>query len=117
MKIINSLFNIPKSEFDESENNITKYNIITLGSSAVGKTSIFHRLIDDKFIKVYQTTLVANCLEYHLKYGGNKYTFVFWDTSGQEKFKSITANYLNNADGVLFVFDINNKDSFDDLES
>ena len=117
IKIINSLFNIPKSEFNESENNINKYNIITLGSSAVGKTSIFHRLINGKFIKAYETTLAINYLEYRLKYEGNKYTLVFWDTSGQEKFKSITANYLNKADGVLFVFDINNKESFDDLES
>lgn len=116
IKIINSLFNIPKSEFENSEKDSNKYNIITLGSSAVGKTSIFQRLINEKFTKVYQNTINIELLEYRLKYGGNKYILSFWDTNGQEKFKSITKNYLNQADGVLFVFDINNKDSFDDLE-
>jgi len=117
IEIINSLFNIPKSEFEGSKQNANKYNIITLGSSAVGKTSIFNRLINDNFISAYQNTITINFLEYRLKYKGNKYILTFWDTSGQETYKSITKNYLNKADGVLFVYDINNRDSFDDLES
>ena len=111
------MFNIPKSEFEESENNLNKYNIITLGNSAVGKTSIFRRLIDENFINEYASTIGIGFIEYRLKYRGNKYTLVFWDTSGQERFKSLTTSYLNKADGVLFVFDLNNKDSFDSLES
>ena len=111
------MFNIPKSEFEESENNLNKYNIITLGNSAVGKTSIFRRLIDENFINEYASTIGIGFIEYRLKYRGNKYTLIFWDTSGQERYKSITTNYLNKADGVLFVFDLNNKDSFDSLES
>ena len=46
-----------------------------------------------------------------------KYKLTLNDPSGQEKFKSITKNYLRNTDGVLFIYDISNQDSFNDLES
>ena len=34
-----------------------------------------------------------------------------WDTAGEEYFKSITRSYYKGAVGVLFVYDITNKDS------
>ncbi len=40
-----------------------------------------------------------------------------WDTCGQERFRSLTANYYRNADGVLLVFDVNEPESFDNLKS
>ena len=36
---------------------------------------------------------------------------------GQETYKSITKNYLRNSDGVLFVFDLSERESFDNLKS
>ena len=35
------------------------------------------------------------------------------DTAGQEKFKSISENYLKGTDGVILVFDLTNKETFD----
>ena len=37
------------------------------------------------------------------------------DTAGQEKYKSLAKAYLKNADGVLFIFSLNEKESFDDM--
>ena len=39
------------------------------------------------------------------------------DTCGQEKYKSIWKQYYKEADGILLVFDISNKDSFDDIKN
>ena len=36
-----------------------------------------------------------------------------WDTAGQEKFFSLTKNYFNSADGVLVIFDLTDRISFD----
>ena len=36
-----------------------------------------------------------------------------WDTAGQQKFFSIARNYFKKADGVLVIFDITDKNSFD----
>ena len=40
-----------------------------------------------------------------------------WDTAGQERFKNITASYYRGGNGVLLVYDITDRDSFDNLNS
>lgn len=39
-----------------------------------------------------------------------------WDTAGQERFKSLGSSYLNNSDGFIIVFDINNKESLINID-
>ena len=38
------------------------------------------------------------------------------DTAGQEKYRSITKNFIRNADGIIFVFDLSDKDSFKNIK-
>ena len=38
------------------------------------------------------------------------------DTTGQEKYKSLAQSYFKNADGVLFVFSLNDKETLDNLD-
>lgn len=38
-----------------------------------------------------------------------------WDTSGEERFKTITKQYYRNANGVILVFDITDRHSFNDI--
>lgn len=40
-----------------------------------------------------------------------------WDTAGQEKFLSITKNYFQRADGVLIIFDLTDRNSFESNNS
>ena len=40
-----------------------------------------------------------------------------WDTAGQERFHSITKNIYRNANGVLFVYDITNEESFSNIKN
>ena len=40
-----------------------------------------------------------------------------WDTCGDEKYRSITRQYYKDADGIILVYDITKKSSFDSLES
>ena len=36
-----------------------------------------------------------------------------WDTAGQEQYKSLTKNFYRNANGIIIVFDVTNRKSFD----
>jgi small GTP-binding protein len=40
-----------------------------------------------------------------------------WDTAGQEKFKTITAAYYKGAQGIILVFDLCDKKSFNDIKN
>jgi len=42
---------------------------------------------------------------------------LFRDTSGQEKYDSITTSYYRGAMGVLLVYDITNRKSFESIQS
>jgi small GTP-binding protein len=36
-----------------------------------------------------------------------------WDTAGQEQYKSLTRNFYRNSNGVIIVYDVTNKSSFE----
>ncbi len=40
-----------------------------------------------------------------------------WDTAGQERFKNIQASYYKGANGILVVYDITNRESFEHVNS
>jgi len=87
------------------------YNIVVLGSSRVGKTT----LITNKRDAVVSTIGVDFfCRE--IQYENKKENIQFWDTSGQEIYNSICRNYYNKADCALLVFDLSNKDSWERAE-
>ncbi|XP_043830679.1 ras-related protein Rab-2A-like isoform X2 [Dromiciops gliroides] len=48
---------------------------------------------------------------------GKQIKLQIWDTAGQESFRSITRSYYRGAAGVLLVYDITRRDTFDHLTS
>lgn len=53
-----------------------------------------------------------SCKEVTLK-DGSKIKFQLYDTAGQEKYRSIVANYLRKTLGCLLVYDITKKSTFE----
>jgi Ras-related protein Rab-8A len=47
---------------------------------------------------------------------GKQHRVQVWDTAGQERFRTITPAYYRNAMGVLILFDVTNKKSFDNVD-
>ena len=39
-----------------------------------------------------------------------------WDTAGQERFQTITTSYYRGAHGLIIVFDVTDKNSFDNVK-
>ena len=116
--LVNASFRIPKDEIEKGEGikNPKGFQIISLGNSGVGKTCIFKRLLGEKFSELYIATLgIQFSLPYYIKYKNFFYELFFCDTCGMEKTFSITKNYVRNSDGVLFVYDISDRNSFEDL--
>ena len=90
--------------------------IMLLGDTTVGKTSILLKYTDGYFPTTYVSTIGVEYKAKKLNMNGNIIKLQIWDTAGQERFKSITHNYFKGADGILFVYDITQKKTFDNLK-
>ena len=90
--------------------------IILLGECGVGKTSIINRFINNEFNSIYETT---GSMSYSFKIverNKQKYKLNLWDTIGQEKFRSLSRMFLNDAKIVILVYSIISKVTFDNLK-
>ena len=96
---------------------IKSFNIITLGDSGVGKTSIINRYIKNEFDENNEATLGIKYSYKEIKFNNkDKIILKLVDTAGKERFRSLTKSYFKNVDAVLFVFSMDDKDSFDTIK-
>jgi small GTP-binding protein len=91
--------------------------ILLIGDSSVGKTSLLIKYTEEKFTETQIATIGVEYKNKTIEYKGYKIKLQIWDTSGQERFRSLTQNFYRNADGIIFVFDLTKPDSFDNIRS
>ena len=48
---------------------------------------------------------------------GKKLKVQIWDTAGDERYKNIISSYCRGANGILLLYNITNRESFDSLNS
>ena len=90
--------------------------LLTLGETEVGKTSIVLRYSDDKFHDNKIATIGIDFKIKIIKKGNEKIKVSIYDTAGQERFKNIVKHYYKGANGVLLIYDITKRDTFEKLE-
>ena len=90
--------------------------VVLLGESGVGKTNIISRYVNDLFLAKSLSTIGSTYIEKELKRNNITYKLHIWDTSGQERYHSITKLFLQNSDIVLLVYSIENIQSFNNLD-
>ena len=99
------------SKNDKPEN--PKYKLIFLGDQSVGKSCILNRFINDTFTEDYQATIGLDFQSKEkVQIDNQDIHLLLYDTSGQEKFKSLIPMYTRDADIILLVYDVTSKDSF-----
>ena len=99
------------------------YNIILIGNSAVGKTSLFKKIMTGSFSEKNISTIGMDkktfTIDAEVDEQGKKVTKSFnislIDTAGQERYKSITKTYFKGADCILLIYDVTNKESYDNV--
>ena len=93
------------------------FKILILGDSNVGKTSLLLKFTDNIFKETHITTIGVEYKEKEITLDNKNYKLNIWDTAGQERFKSITKSFFKSADGIIFVYDITKKSTFDNLKN
>ena len=89
------------------------FKIVLIGESGVGKSCLLVRFVDDKFVHSRQGTIGVDFKYRTLHSDGATVKLQIWDTAGQEKFKTIRSAYYRSLDGIVVVYDITRKETFD----
>ncbi|EAY22317.1 Ras family protein [Trichomonas vaginalis G3] len=92
------------------------HRVILLGDSAVGKTSIINQYIYNSSGTDYKTTIGIDYFTKNVNIDGVPVRLQIWDTAGQEKFHAIIPSYIRNVSIVILVFDITQRQSFDNVQ-
>ena len=92
-----------------------KYKLIFLGDQGVGKSCILNRFLNDAFTEDYQATIGLDFQSKNVQIENQDIHLLLYDTAGQEKFRSLIPMYTRDANIVLLVYDISNRDSFSHL--
>ena len=90
--------------------------VILLGNSGVGKTSIINRYIFNKFDQNSETTLGSTFFTKEIEKNKDLYKLNLWDTTGQEKYRSITNLFIKGAQIVILVYSVDLLSSFEGLD-
>ncbi len=98
------------------ENDMIKCKITLIGESSVGKTSFIKQYISNTFNQEIQSTIGGEREYKTIEINGKKIRLAFWDTAGQEKFRSLSRIFINKSNIVIFVYDITQKDSFEKIK-
>ncbi len=100
------------SRFEDCEGSIS---LILIGDSQVGKTNFLTRYVDNKFHETFISTMGIEREIKGVKIDNKLYKLTIWDTAGQERFRSIALNALKVVQGIILVFDVTNRETFDNV--
>ncbi|XP_052053107.1 ras-related protein Rab-26 isoform X2 [Apodemus sylvaticus] len=94
------------------------FKVMLVGDSGVGKTCLLVRFKDGAFLAgTFISTVGIDFRNKVLDVDGMKVKLQIWDTAGQERFRSVTHAYYRDAHALLLLYDITNKDSFDNIQA
>jgi small GTP-binding protein len=94
-----------------------QFKIVLTGDCYVGKTCIIKRFLGEFYSKTQLATMDVNFIEKDYDVKGTSVMLHIWDTAGAEKFRSISTSYYRNSIGIVIVFDVSNRKSFNNLSS
>ena len=96
---------------------LSQIHIITLGESTVGKSAYINKYVDDKFKNTLPTIGFNTYKKNYSLPNGESIKIIFEDTSGQERYHSLSLNFIRKANGVVLMYDITQKHTFDTVSN
>ncbi|KAF2075576.1 hypothetical protein CYY_003119 [Polysphondylium violaceum] len=89
--------------------------VVIIGEKSVGKTSILKRYVDQRFVPL-KPTIGVDFVNKDVVVNDKVVTLQLWDTSGQERFRSLEISYYRGADCCILVYDITNEKTLEELK-
>ena len=101
---------------DDMKEEIESIKLMIIGDQAVGKSSILIRYTEDTFSQNMIGTAGVDFKKKIVDMNNKQIKVLIYDSAGHERFQKITKNFYNGAKGIILVYNINEKKSFDNLQ-
>jgi small GTP-binding protein len=92
-----------------------RFKVVFVGDCSVGKTSIIMRYCGQPFSENRPETIASAFIPREVNTEHGPASLQIWDTAGQERYRSLVPMYCQGAAVSIVVFDLSNRESFDDL--
>jgi small GTP-binding protein len=92
------------------------FKVAICGDTGVGKTTLLEGEGASSYARTSGDTTVG--INFRVKFyevDGQTYRVQFWDCPGAERYMKLTSRYCAGAAGAIFVFDVNNRATFDHI--
>ncbi|XP_052769372.1 ras-related protein Rab-13-like [Mya arenaria] len=89
--------------------------LLLVGETGVGKTCLLCRYASDDFVSSHISTIGIDFKMKMIDVDGKTVKVQIWDTAGQERFEAITKQFYRRAQGILLVFDISSRKSYESV--
>jgi Ras-related protein Rab-1A len=97
----------PELEYDHL------FKLLIIGDSGVGKTNLLLRFADDVYQNDSEATIGVDFKICSRTVSSKRVKLQIWDTAGQERFRVITASYYRGSQGIMVVYDVTDRTSFE----
>ena len=94
-----------------------RIKILSLGSGGVGKSCLIKRYCEERFVSKYIATIGVDYGVKAVSIDGMDVKVNFWDLSGHPEFFEIRNEFYKDAQGIMLVYDVSARESFDDIEA
>ena len=90
--------------------------ICLIGDAKVGKTCLIRRFEGDDFNYTYEPTEGGNYTKKKITFDFKDIELDIWEVSGDEKYRPLIKHVCKDASIIIFVYDITNKNSFENIK-
>ncbi len=96
---------------------INRIKILSMGSGGCGKSCLVKRYCEERFISKYIATIGVDYGVKPVDLDGINIRVNFWDLSGHSEFFEIRNEFYKDAQGILLVYDVSMRESFEALDN
>ncbi|KAH9961947.1 P-loop containing nucleoside triphosphate hydrolase protein [Russula dissimulans] len=91
--------------------------LLVLGVASVGKTSLIHRFTDQQWLPEGERnpTIGVDTWVHKFDIKGKRVVLNIWDTAGDERLRALTTSYYRGTQGIILVYDVTNRESFETI--
>ncbi|CAH9082223.1 unnamed protein product [Cuscuta europaea] len=92
------------------------FKLLLIGDSSVGKSCLLLRFADDSYVDSYISTIGVDFKIRTAELDEKTIKLQIWDTAGQERFRTITSSYYRGAHGIIIVYDVTERESYENVK-